>query len=400
MTTAPNAAAASLAGSSTHQCTTAPAVGAGGFSAPAIAQAPALPAPTTAPSIGASLVGGGSIATPQAPIAGAPTGATAPANTAMITTLAQLAASVAASLGASTIGGASPIAGAAAAPTAGAAAPAAGPNTSGIIGFDPSIPMAGVMPTGVALPGPVPGATSIVANPNLTGPASGAQPAAPGATPVGAAAAPVAASAPLTTVAPGGNPQDAALVERALGVLRQSPSGAQAVDRMLAVGAKINVISDQEFAAMGHDSAHAFYDPKIDTMFLRRSDLADEQNVKFAAIALVHEGTHLLDDVSGISAPITQEITNRVVAAGGLGTPAGIEAREQGLFELTMIKETRAFLFAGTVARELGVQLPATDPTTIAINGGNDQGTYDAVWQRLLRSSYNEQGRSAAPRNL
>lgn len=217
-----------------------------------------------------------------------------------------------------------------------------------------------------------------------------------GAPVAGAAAAP----RPLTTLAPGGSPQDAALVERTLGVLRQSPAGAQVVDRLLAVGAKVNVISDEEFAGMGHGTAHAFYDPKIDTMFLRRSDLSDATNVQFAAVALAHEGTHLLDDVAKLSDPFIAEVTQRVAAAGGLATAQGAAIRDQAMFELTMIKETRAFLFAGQVARELKVQLPTTDPTSTAIAGGNDQATFNAVWQRLLSSSYNEQGRTAAPRNL
>lgn len=226
---------------------------------------------------------------------------------------------------------------------------------------------------------------------------AGAAPdAAPGAAPGAATPAP----ARLTTVAPGGNQGDADLVERTLGVLRGSPAGAQVVDRLLAVGAKVNVISDAEFQSMGHGDSHAFYDPKIDTMFLRRSDLADTSAIRFAAVALAHEGTHLLDDVAGIAEPMVREIEARVASAGGLGTAAGIEARDQGLFELTMVKETRAFLFAGQVARELGMQLPATDPTSTAIAGGNDQATFTAVWERLLRSSYNPTNRTALPRNL
>jgi hypothetical protein len=233
----------------------------------------------------------------------------------------------------------------------------------------------------------------------------GAGPVAAATLPTGANAAPAAPVAPaptqpLTTVAPGANPNDAVLVEQTLAKLRQSPSGAQVVDRLLAVGAKVNVISDAEFAQMGHDTAHAFYDPKIDTMFLRRSDLADQANVGFAALALAHEGTHLLDDVAGLSDPFVSQLSAQIAAAGGLDTPQGQALREQGMFELTMIKETRAFTFAGQIARDLGVEVKATDPTSVAKAGGNDQATYDAVWQRLLTTSYNEGGRSAAPRNF
>lgn len=211
---------------------------------------------------------------------------------------------------------------------------------------------------------------------------------------------PVAGERPLTVVGTGGNEQDAQYVERALEVLRGSASGAQIVDRLLAVNAKINVLSDQEFASLGHDSAHAFYDPAADTMYLRRSNLADDGNVKFAAVALAHEGTHLLDDVSGITEPVTKEIVGKVAAAGGLESSGGIEARDQGLFELKMIKETRAFVFSGAVARELGLDLPNSDPTSVAIAGANDSATFNAVWERLLRSAYNAEQRSAAPRNL
>ena len=314
-------------------------------------------------------------------------------------------------------------------PTTGASTAALGATTIGgamaapvNVNFPPAMPA----PTGasfgpttnvIGAPAPVPGINSAPINttgmPGATTPApsgaAGTIAALTGAPAAGAFGAPATAAAgvgaaaaprPLTTLAPGGNPQDAALVERTLGVLRQTPAGAQVVDRLLAVGAKVNVISDQEFAAMGHGSAHAFYDPKIDTMFLRRSDLSDDANVRFAAVALAHEGTHLLDDVAKLSDPFIAEVTQRVAAAGGLATAQGAEIRDQAMFELTMIKETRAFLFAGQVARELNMQLPATDPTSTAIAGGNDQATFNAVWQRLLSSSYNEQGRTAAPRNL
>lgn len=225
-----------------------------------------------------------------------------------------------------------------------------------------------------------------------TGPAG-----APATGTAGAATA-TAGAQPLTRLAPGAQASDAQLVEQTLNTLRTSPSGAQLVDRLLAVGAKINVVSDDEFSAMGHGDAHAFYDPKLDTMFLRRSELADEQHRNFAAVALAHEGTHLLDDVGGVGNQMIQEITNNVIAAGGLGTQPGIEARDQGLFELMMVKETRAFVFAGSVARDLGVSVGDEDPTATAIAGGNDPQTYEAVWARLLRSSYNEQHRTAQVR--
>ncbi len=288
-----------------------------------------------------------------------------------------------------------------------AGAPSTGATTATLgattIGGAAAAPQGASFPTTNALPLLAPGVNTAS---SLPGPSSVIEAVTGGVTSVApaSASAPTAASAaapqPLTTLAPGGNAQDAALVERTLGVLRQSASGAQIVDRLLAAGARVNVISDEEFRAMGHGDAHAFYDPKIDTMFLRRSDLADDANVRFAAVALAHEGTHLLDDVAKLSDPFVAQVSQQVAAAGGLETAQGAAIRDQSMFELTMIKETRAFLFAGQVARELGVTLPSTDPTSTAIAGANDQATYNAVWQRLLQSSYNREGRTATARNL
>ncbi|MCZ4496467.1 MAG: hypothetical protein JWM25_1050, partial [Thermoleophilia bacterium] len=211
----------------------------------------------------------------------------------------------------------------------------------------------------------------------------------------GAAAAPLR----MTTVAPGGSQADADQVERTLGVLRQSPSGAQLVDRMLAVGAKVTVIGDAEFTALGQADAHAFFDPNDDTIYLRRSQLSGG-DPSFAAVALAHEGTHLLDDVAKLDAPFFDSASRAVAAAGGFSTAQGIATQEQTLFELTMIREARAFTFAGQVARDLGTRLPASDPTAIAAGGGNDPATYGRVWTALLQSSYNPDRRAANVRNF
>ncbi len=200
----------------------------------------------------------------------------------------------------------------------------------------------------------------------------------------------------ITSLVPGSLQSDQTLVDQALSTLRTSATGSQVVDRLLASGAKINVISDSEFAALGQGDSYAFYDPTKDTMFLRRSDLADPSKRAFAAVAIAHEGTHLLDDVGKVTDPMATRITNQVIAAGGLETAAGIEARNQGAFEVMMVKEARAFLMAGQVARELGVSLPTADPTSVAAAGGNDRTTYAKVWERLLQSNYNKQGRTAA----
>jgi hypothetical protein len=235
-------------------------------------------------------------------------------------------------------------------------------------------------------------------------PAAAVVPTTAPALPAAATASPTAAATPaatptrLTTLAPGGAQSDADLVESTLGILRQSPSGAQMVDRLLAVKARVNVVSDAEFSALGHGDAHAFYDPKQDAMFLRRSDLADATKQRFAAVALAHEGTHLLDDVGGVSDPFIEDAAHRVQAAGGTATANGAAIQAQALFELTMIKEARAFVFAGQVARDLAVPTPSSDPTSVAAAGGNDQSTYAKVWSSLLTSAYNPEHRTAAVR--
>lgn len=214
------------------------------------------------------------------------------------------------------------------------------------------------------------------------------------------APAPIAAPATaprLTNVAPGSSQSDADFVEATLGVLRRSPSGAAVVDRLLAVGARINVVSDAEFQQMGYGEAHAFYDPQLDTVFMRRSASSD---VAFAAVTLAHEGMHLLDDVARLDDPFVAQASAGVASLGGPSTPQGAEAQRQALFELTMIKEARAFTFAGQVARELAVQLPDGDPTKVAQQGGNDQATYARVWQALLGTRYNPEGRGAQVRNF
>lgn len=217
---------------------------------------------------------------------------------------------------------------------------------------------------------------------------------------VAPAATPAVTPQRLTSLAPGGQQADADLVESTLNVLRRSPSGAQVVDRLLAANARINVVADAELQAMGHGSAHAVYDPNTDTMFLRRSDLADAANIGFAAVALAHEGTHLLDDVGKVDDPFLQAATQRIIAAGGPSSAAGVEAQKQAQFEITMIKEARAFTYAGQVAKELGVTLPASDPTSVSAAGANDQATYARVWQALLVSSYNPERRAAPISNF
>ena len=217
------------------------------------------------------------------------------------------------------------------------------------------------------------------------------------ASPATAAPQPHPASTDAPIAAPGatGTVTDAALVQRALDALRSTPTGARVVDRLLAVRAKVAVLSDGEFAAVGRADARAFYDPATQTMSLRRSDLLDVDRSRVAAVALAHEGTHLLDDVGRVAASWLARTSATIASAGGAGTSRGGELARQAAFELTMIREARAFTVAGQVARDLGVALPADDPTVVAARGGNDPGTYAAVWQRLLESPYNAQARTA-----
>jgi len=249
--------------------------------------------------------------------------------------------------------------------------------------------------------GPLTATNTAISVPANAGNAATAGVGALGATPINTGAAPAGASgvSRMTSVAPGGTQGDANLVEATLNVLRGSASGAAVVDRLLAVGARINVISDAEATAMGHGDAHAFFDPAKDTMYLRRSDLSGA-NLNFAAVAIAHEGTHLLDDAAGLAEPFIQQASNGVAALGGTATARGLEAQKQALFELTMIKETRAFVLAGQVARDLGVALPVGDPTTIAARGGNNQNTYSLVWQTLMTTAYNPDKRTAPARNF
>ncbi|MBC7460715.1 MAG: hypothetical protein H7287_05080 [Thermoleophilia bacterium] len=255
---------------------------------------------------------------------------------------------------------------------------------------------------------PLPSTSTYPPSVDVVGAFAGARPVLP-ARHVGMSVAPeqpasVASPVRMTSVAPGGTARDADLVEATLAQLRRSPSGAQVVDRLLAVGARVNVVSDGDFVRLGHGAAHAFYDPAAKTIYLRRTELegARSSNTQsgFAAVALAHEGTHLLDDVSGVADGFIAARTRAIAHAGGSASLAGVETQRQALFELTMVKEARAFLFAGQVARELGVTTPAADPTSVAASGPNDAATYGRVWDALLSSPYNPAGRTAQLANF
>lgn len=215
--------------------------------------------------------------------------------------------------------------------------------------------------------------------------------------PAAPAAAPVQPQS-LTALASGGSASDAQLVEGTLATLRSTPAGAQIVDRLLANNAKVNVISDAQFTQMGQADAHAFFDPNIDTVYLRRSDLVKDQQM--AAVELAHEGTHLLDDIAGLNKPLFAQSEARAQAMGGTTSQAN-EVRAQAQFEEMIISEARAFTFSGQVAKQLGYnKLTNTDPTLISATGTNDQATYARVFQALLKGPYNTENRAAQVRNF
>ena len=219
---------------------------------------------------------------------------------------------------------------------------------------------------------------------------------------VGAPTTPVfTPNAPATTVGtfqtvPGAQAGDDQLVAAAFETLRQSPQGAGLVQQLFASGAHINLLSDQQFAQVGEDGAHAFYDPKADTIYLRRSDL--QSNLKLAAIEIAHEGVHLIDDKAHVGAGYLQQKSKEISQFGN--TAQGAEALKQAQFEYSLILETRAFTYTGQVARELGYDSGPADPTTIAAAGKNDQATYGKVWQALLDSPYNPEQRTATAANF
>lgn len=203
---------------------------------------------------------------------------------------------------------------------------------------------------------------------------------------------------PPASAAAGGGPLsgDQQLVASALLALQQSGHGARLVDQLISQHANVLVLSDEEFAAAGEQAAHAFYNPANDAIYLRRSDL--QKDVRLAAVEFAHEGVHLLDDKGRVADAFIKSESARIAA---ITDPAAREAAvQQTQFELTMIKEARAFTFTGRIAYEIGLQLAQGDPTGVAAQGGNDQSTYSAVWQALLGSNYNPQRRTAAIRDF
>ncbi|MBC7645025.1 MAG: hypothetical protein H7123_07850, partial [Thermoleophilia bacterium] len=137
--------------------------------------------------------------------------------------------------------------------------------------------------------------------------------------------------------------------------------------------------------------AHAYFDPNVNVLYLRRDDL--QRDTKLAAIEIAHEGTHLLDHVGKVNDAFTKP---REATFAGLGAAQAKAARDQLSFESMMVAESRAFVYAGQVARDIGWTGVAADPTSIASAGGNDAATYAKVWQQLLTGPYNNEHRTAA----
>ncbi|MCW2924634.1 MAG: hypothetical protein JWM98_2038 [Thermoleophilia bacterium] len=254
--------------------------------------------------------------------------------------------------------------------------------------------------------------------PAPTAPTASVAPAGPAA-PVGTAPAPTAATyvqagrstTGLTPLMPGPHtatpgrldlltPADAGLVDRALGFLRQSPTGAPVLEAMTRYRVKLQVLDDARFAALGHDDAAAYYDTSTDTMSIRRSWLQDKPEKTASLIA--HEGTHAVDDASGLGAGALQSRIARIKATPGV-TPAQVaQLTDQASWEVSVAKESRAYLVQGQVLRELHQDDPTKmgGAVLVAAQGANDHATYDKVFTTIVGSAeggYNPQGRKAAP---
>lgn len=197
-------------------------------------------------------------------------------------------------------------------------------------------------------------------------------------------------------VAPGpasAPPSDQQLGSRLDQRLRMSASGRMLAERLAAVGALVRIVGDGDPAARGRGAEGVWSDEAGSTLFVRRSRLLAAPDL--AAIELAHEGTHLLDAQARVADPY---IAQAAAGIARLGEAAGAEAVGQVQFELLMARETRATTFAGQVAAELGIALQPGDPTQIAAAGGNSPATYAAVWNALLASPLNVEGRSAPVR--
>lgn len=239
-------------------------------------------------------------------------------------------------------------------------------------------PTAGTAP--VTTPAPAPVASGYIV-PGRQANGSSALPPAGGASP----------GIQLTT------PADKPLVDAMLAHLRTSPTGAQVLAGIERIGAKVTVMDDAQFAAAGHAGSSAYYDPKTDTMFVRRAQLQTEPRRTAATFA--HEATHALDDIGTVGAAFVEQATARHAAAGTL-TPAMVEQIQT---EYSLAKEARGFTIHATVMRELGEQ-PEGMLADVVRTGANDRATYQRIFGMLVAAGpaggYNTTGASVAPFEL
>jgi len=195
------------------------------------------------------------------------------------------------------------------------------------------------------------------------------------------------------------SPNDAPLLKTAFGELAKSTTGKPVLDALQAHGARIAVLSDAEFARLGHEDSGAWFDPQQDIMYVRRDWL--QKNPVVTASAIAHEAVHAIDDASGLLQDAKDAKARALAALGGEATPALVESRvAQAMWELSIAAETRAFVIQGQILRELGQAEKAAGPIAIAAQGANDRATYDRVFAGIVAhggSAYNPDDRTAAP---
>jgi hypothetical protein len=192
---------------------------------------------------------------------------------------------------------------------------------------------------------------------------------------------------------------DRPLLDRAFAELRRSPTGASVLSRLERTNIQVKVLTDAAFDQMDKAGSAAVYDPPTDTIYMRRSWL--EQSPGKAASLLAHEGTHALDDLSGLGIRALQARTVALAA----GRPVTAEVVKQAGFEVNIAKETRGYQVQGLVLKELGLVDPTKvgGPLLIAAQGSPDKATYDAIYRGLVNSpegGYNPEGRRAEPITL
>ncbi len=189
-------------------------------------------------------------------------------------------------------------------------------------------------------------------------------------------------------------PADRPAVDTMLAQLRRSATGAAVLDGIERQGAKITVLDDAEFTAAGEATTGAYFDPRTDTIVLRRSDL--QRDPARAATVFAHEATHALDDHGQVGAAWLQAQITHHTNAGTL-TPA---LTEQISSSLTVAKEARSFTVQAQVMRELGVQ-PQGALAEVVRTGANDRATYQTIFTMIAQAGpaggYNTSGASIAP---